>query len=386
MDNRAYKRIIEEFDKDYKISSEEVLNALEHIVKNEKVFVCGLGSLGRVLVEWIDSKTGASRILVDQKERVDWTNENIISYDQIINHNGDKGVFLISSKFFSSEIKKVLILKGVNEDSIILVPDSAFDSIYFDFISGIIPERKKWINNSFKDIHKGKRAFLIGNGPSLELADLELLKKEITFATNEIDRVFSKIKWRPTYYLISDRANGDNRFKNRSEFEDLLRQCGTVLCEMKTRKYIDYSDSNYNNLFFYKSIHIRKDDTCLFSEDVCKQLYAYGTTMYEMYQFACYMGIREIYLLGADCSYRKTLNERGEIVINKKQIRSHPVFLTTDDEERISVIDTRKLFRAHEFAKEVADARGIQIYNATRGGMLELFPRVGLREISNLVY
>lgn len=381
MDNRAYKRIIEEFDKDYKISSEEVLNALGHLVKNEKVFVCGLGSLGRVLVEWIDRETGASRVLVDQKERVDWTNEKIISYDQIINHNRDKGLFLISSKFFSSEIRKTLIAKGVNKDSIIVVPDSAFDAIYFDYISGIIPKRKKWINNKFKDIHKGKRAFLIGNGPSLELADLELLKNEITFATNEIDRVFSKIKWRPTYYLISDRANGDNRFKNRKEFENMLCQCGTVLCEMKTRKYIDYSDSNYNNLFFYKSIHIRKDDICLFSEDVCRQLYAYGTTMYEMYQFAIYMGIKEVFLLGSDCSYRKTLNERGEIIINSNQKRSHPEFLTSDEEEKLSVIDTKKLFKAHEFAKEYADARGIKIYNATRGGMLEIFPRVDLNRI-----
>jgi uncharacterized Rossmann fold enzyme len=57
---------------------------------------------------------------------------------------------------------------------------------------------------SFKDIHKGKRCFIIGNGPSLKMEDLDKLKNEYTFAANKIYLAFEETDWRPTYYCIQD--------------------------------------------------------------------------------------------------------------------------------------------------------------------------------------
>ena len=58
----------------------------------------------------------------------------------------------------------------------------------------------------YKDIHKGKRIFVIGNGPSLKYDDLEKLKKnkEICIAANKIYLAFDNTKWRPNYLCISD--------------------------------------------------------------------------------------------------------------------------------------------------------------------------------------
>ena len=39
---------------------------------------------------------------------------------------------------------------------------------------------------ALKDCHRGRRAVIVGNGPSLNVADLERLKDEITFASNKI--------------------------------------------------------------------------------------------------------------------------------------------------------------------------------------------------------
>ncbi|MBP8164981.1 MAG: hypothetical protein KAX86_06040, partial [Anaerolineales bacterium] len=44
-----------------------------------------------------------------------------------------------------------------------------------------------------KDIHKGKRAFVIGNGPSLKQTDLSKLKNEITFGMNRIYVIFPEL-------------------------------------------------------------------------------------------------------------------------------------------------------------------------------------------------
>ena len=40
-------------------------------------------------------------------------------------------------------------------------------------------------NQGAQDIHSGRRAFIIGNGPSLTVADLERLKGEVTFASEQ---------------------------------------------------------------------------------------------------------------------------------------------------------------------------------------------------------
>jgi len=55
-----------------------------------------------------------------------------------------------------------------------------------------------------KNIHKNKRAFIIGNGPSLCISDLDRLKDEVTFACNKIYLAFDQTDWRPTYLFLAD--------------------------------------------------------------------------------------------------------------------------------------------------------------------------------------
>ena len=53
---------------------------------------------------------------------------------------------------------------------------------------------------SLHNIHRGKRIFIIGNGPSLNRTPLEKLEGEFTFGVNRIYMLFDRIKWRPTFY------------------------------------------------------------------------------------------------------------------------------------------------------------------------------------------
>ena len=48
---------------------------------------------------------------------------------------------------------------------------------------------------SLKDSHIGERCFIIGNGPSLKLSDLEALKGEFCFGMNRIYELFPKTDW-----------------------------------------------------------------------------------------------------------------------------------------------------------------------------------------------
>ena len=77
---------------------------------------------------------------------------------------------------------------------------------------------QSWMSNHFdstaygreikklKNIYRGKRCFLIGNGPSLRAEDLTCLHEhgEICFAFNRIYNIFEQTSWRPTFYISQD--------------------------------------------------------------------------------------------------------------------------------------------------------------------------------------
>ena len=73
------------------------------------------------------------------------------------------------------------------------------------------------------------------------------------------------------------------------------------------------------------------------------------------------MGFSEIYLLGVDCNYKRGSQNNYFYQEKEKDNIDH-------DEER--------MIMAYQSARNYADFHGIKIYNATRGGMLEVFDRV----------
>ncbi len=75
---------------------------------------------------------------------------------------------------------------------------------------------------ALRDCHRGRRGFIVGNGPSLRMEDLDRLQSEISFGSNKIYLAFDKTAWRPTYYSVIDvlgraSAAGDRRGDAREE-------------------------------------------------------------------------------------------------------------------------------------------------------------------------
>src|SRR5512139_27519 len=55
---------------------------------------------------------------------------------------------------------------------------------------------------ALKDIHKGKRAFVIANGPSLKQTDMRKLRNEFTFGMNRIYLMFPELGFSTTYLTV----------------------------------------------------------------------------------------------------------------------------------------------------------------------------------------
>lgn len=218
----------------------------------------------------------------------------------------------------------------------------------------------------FEGIHKGERCFIVCTGPSLILEDVEMLKSEYTFGLNSITKIFSKTDWRPTYYVIEDMnvylnlekdlilANMVNCFAS-----DLLIQ------QLKPRiDFIAYPFDrlNHSTIRYRPSMAPQLD----FSGNAYVVVYGAFTVTFSALQLAVYMGFKEIYLIGCDCDYS------GE----KKHFEDYEITRT-----RPVVGEEQRVILTYELAKKYADAHGIKIYNATRGGKLEVFERVNFEEV-----
>ncbi|MCM1089540.1 MAG: DUF115 domain-containing protein [Muribaculum sp.] len=236
-----------------------------------------------------------------------------------------------------------------------------------------------------KDKHKGQRCFLIGNGPSLTVKDLELLKGEVTFAANRIFKIFNDTSWRPTYYFCIDYLMYGLDHEEVNTVEADLR---FVPLERSLAAGRIYDEITYYNRVVnctaIKDNQIKITNTYDFSYDAVDRIYGGQTVLYDAVQMAVYMGFSEIYLLGVDFTYQKERLEDGTI-IDTGCTKDHFNDAYDDGlQNAIAVVFQKSIAeKVFEKAKESCESRGIIIKNATRGGYLEVFERVSLEELIN---
>lgn len=224
------------------------------------------------------------------------------------------------------------------------------------------------------------RAFVIGNGPSLVVKDLELLKDENTFAVNAIHLLYNQTDWRPKTVVWIDYTEHTN-----TEFVEEL----AVAADYGGRTILRY-DYAYmveplrkNTLPFmhyiklcneHVAVDVRTEDNLLPPTEWHLPAFCrYGGSVHVAMQIAILEGAGEIVLLGCDLGFVAPID--GEPDPN----HFDPDYGTHSD----FPIENRDatLIHAHELAKKYADGHRVKIYNATRGGLLEVYPRVTLEEI-----
>lgn len=228
----------------------------------------------------------------------------------------------------------------------------------------IIKYKKFEALKQFENIHKDERCFIVATGPSLTYEDLNKLNSEITLSMNSICMVFDDITWRPTYYGIQD-IYVYERLKKiiiNSKMKNVF--ISDLICK-KYRPQSDWVQFPLNLLTHangYKKLETK------FSSNAYEVVYDGFTITYSMIQLAVYMGFKEIYLIGADTNYEKD---------KAHHIKEHGAHDSTYETAR------DRMIIAYKVAKEYCDSNGIRIFNATHGGMLEVFPRVNLDDVIN---
>jgi hypothetical protein len=136
-----------------------------------------------------------------------------------------------------------------------------------------------------------ERAFILGNGPSLNDLDFNKLKGETTYAVNRIWKMFDKTDWRPTHYV-----RGEVAIKRQDVFEDFIEMA-------------KYPGIQWHMMAGLQRIKQQwhPEGTEYFA--ACEgsghpwhlpMICAYGTVVHIAMQIAVRDGAKSIYLLGCD--------------------------------------------------------------------------------------
>lgn len=233
---------------------------------------------------------------------------------------------------------------------------------------------------SLKDKFKDERAFIIGNGPSLNKHDLSLLNDEYTFAVNGIFYKTEEIGFKPTFYVVEDNFVMKENLEKINRFE----------CKYKIfpRNYKHLVKSKENTYFFKMDTGYYNDFSpyyCIprFSPDASNKVYCGQSVTMINIQLAYYMGFSEVYLIGMDHSYLipKSAKIDGRTIESMEDDPNHfhPDYFGKGKKWHDPHLD--RVERNYEYLKLVYEAKNKRLFNATIGGSLEVFERVKYEDL-----
>ena len=248
-------------------------------------------------------------------------------------------------------------------------------------IKSIVSRRQNYISKNFssskygarlqelKNISDNEICFLIGNGPSLSPDDLTVLHKNHVkcFSSNRIYNTYNETPWRTDFIVSEDEFVLD---EIKDKIDSLECKYKFIPIHLNWYKGINIDKAYYFNLTVYKDGDIKK-----FSEDIADSIVCRGTVITTCAQIAIYMGFKKLYLLGVDHNFSRMTDKAGNLIIDNT-VKDHYGVEKNADKNTKGIFNVDNATQAFIDLKAFAGEHGVEIFNATRGGKLEVFPRV----------
>jgi hypothetical protein len=214
---------------------------------------------------------------------------------------------------------------------------------------------------ALKDIHKGERCFIIGNGPSLRETDLKKLRNEYTFGLNRIYLLFPELGFPTTYFLSMN--------------DLVIEQCAAEILALPIPKFLTWRSHRFLSLtadthFLYTTYTGPK-----FAVDVTGRLWEGATVTYVALQMAYHMGFEKVILIGVDHNF-VTQGDANRTITSHGDDPNHfaPNYFGKGFKWQLPDLETSE--RAYRMARAAYEADGREVLDATVGGKLTVFPKV----------
>lgn len=314
------------------IENIDLLIEKKKLNKTDKIFVFGYNNLAIGMINHLlDNGFHVDTILDNGKSGKAIHDINIEKPEDALTQYSENVKILISSAYFNDMKKQVLKIDKRYSGHIIQVSKirsgvplrnkiySHFPNLYNDYLR--IWEYRRFLhknkigaellrrNKKLKDIHKGQRCFILGNGPSLNNVDFSKLKNEIIFGVNQImeAKVFDNITLK--YWVCTDPSFFGKTFDSiegyYKKIEKLQGKVDKCFIRSDCKEYIQQHNLNKILNFYYIFAKLRYDsldnNLKLPNEIEMDKFTIIGwLVVINCIQIAIYMGFSEIYLLGCD--------------------------------------------------------------------------------------
>jgi hypothetical protein len=221
----------------------------------------------------------------------------------------------------------------------------------------------------FKDIHRGERCFIIGNGPSLKQTNLSRLRDEYTFGMNRFYTLFDELGYSTTYYLSVNSL--------------VIEQCAGDLRLLPMPLFLSWRSHSLlqpgENTFFLHTTYSGPK----FAQDARGRLWEGATVTYVALQLAYHMGFEQAILVGVDHNFT-TQGKPNTTVVSQGDDPNHfsPGYFGKGFRWQLPDLETSE--RAYCLARQTYQQAGREILDATVGGKLTVFPKITYESLFKL--
>jgi len=214
-----------------------------------------------------------------------------------------------------------------------------------------------------KNSLRGRRCFILGNGPSLRQTDLKLLRDEFTFGLNRVYLLFPDLGFATTYLVAVN--------------DLVLEQCASEIVAQPSHKFLPWGMRRSlpgglpADLTFIQTQGLRPG----FCRDARRSMWEGATVTFVALQLAYHIGFQEAILVGVDHSFT-TQGKPHETVVSQGNDPNHFAPDYFGKGFRWQLPDLPSSERAYRLARQAFEADGRTVLDATIGGKLTVFPKV----------
>src|SRR5262249_50292612 len=243
-------------------------------------------------------------------------------------------------------------------------------------------------NVDLRDRFRGERAFILACGPSIKSQDLSVLRGEkcISVTNFFVHPEFSRI--RPLYHCIAPLHAPFTDEDGERWFRQMAAEMSktTLLVSASDKKLIQSRKLLSGNDVRYLNFCANWNDGSNPDFDLTRPLPAPQSVSIMALMSALYLGFHEIILIGTDHTFFNPSDGRYDYQHFYDDPQANALGMEQPKEDLETEFSCHAtLWHQYKEMRALARKKGVSIYNASVGGILDVFPRVRLEELKTTV-
>lgn len=236
-------------------------------------------------------------------------------------------------------------------------------------------------NRELHNRHRGERCFILATGPSIKTQNLTPLRNETCIAVSNFFVHPDYLTIRPQYYCVAPYHLPITE----EGWQTWMAEIAAGTAEATLLFWLaDRERNGGDGRFRRRNVHHLAaggawDDLLANGVDLTRAVPGPASVPVMALMLGIYMGFTDVYLLGCDHDWILHLNESRHFYEESESAlkrADYDEWSGTDLESQCR--DYVGLWQQYKFIRRLTLGAGVHVYNATRGGLLDVFPRVDL--------